>query len=307
MTTISDKLGYCCINETLRSQDIYTGRKLQKKTFTMEKADDIAVQNCKDILRILKWNEDNNIRVYRISSEILTRCSDPDIKYGISDLKSSNTIYQLLDEVGKFAKNYGHHLSFHPGQFVCLGSPSDDVRSLGILAIECENALADAICKSVDIDIPINIHIGGSYGQQYEDTSIRFVNSFNTLSESLQRRLCVENDDKGASWSTKNLYDYIYKKISVPITFDFHHYLFRNDEPEIDLKTAFTLAKSTWGNRNMQIHYSQSPTPDKLIPAHSDYYRDPLPVWLSEFDNFHIHLECKAKELGLQKYRKDFC
>ena len=70
------------------------------------------------------------------------------------------------------------------------------------------------------------------------------------------------------------------------------------------LEEDFILCKKTWKNRNQQIHYSESPTIDKLIPAHSDYYRTPLPSWLYRYDNWHCHLECKAKELALLEFTK---
>jgi UV DNA damage repair endonuclease len=55
----------------------------------------------------------------------------------------------------------------------------------------------------------------------------------------------------------------------------------------------------------MQVHYSESPDDTKLVPKHSDYYRNPMPSWVSEL-NCHIHLEVKQKELALLKYRNDF-
>lgn len=306
--SISSKLGYCCINDTLRESNVYTGRKMIRAKFNLDDASKLAVSNCVDLLKILQWNEQHDIRVFRIGSEILTRCSDTTNPYRLDDLKDSKTIRDLLAEAGKYASKYNHHLSFHPGQFVCLASPSESIVDASILALECENDIASAICRDVDLDIPINIHVGGGYEGTFEQTGLRFSTSFNRLSTSLQKRLVIENDDKKACWSPSLIYQFIFPHINVPITFDFHHYLILNDERfGLTTQTAFELCKSTWGSRNMQVHYSQSPTAEKLITSHSDYYRDSLPDWLNDYDNFHIHLECKAKELGLLKYRQDFC
>ncbi len=58
----------------------------------------------------------------------------------------------------------------------------------------------------------------------------------------------------------------------------------------------------------MQVHYSQSPTDDKLVPKHSDTYRTPLPDWIDDYaDRVHVHLEAKGKELALLDYRAKFC
>jgi UV DNA damage endonuclease len=123
----------------------------------------------------------------------------------------------------------------------------------------------------------------------------------------LRKRVVLENDDKPSGWSVFHLHEYIYKRSGIPITFDFHHYLFCNgDFMDLSMRQEFELAYSTWKGRSMQVHYSQSPTPEKLIPAHGMFYRDPLPSWIREYSNIHIHLECKSKEAGLIKYRNDF-
>lgn len=301
---MSLNLGYCCINETLRHhQGIYSGRSLQSKTFSMEKAALLGLQNVQDLLTILQWNNVHNIKVFRIGSEPLPRANDPRVGYHIDDLSTAAQIRETLAEVGRYAYQHGHHLSFHPGQYVCIGSPNEITRIMGIRALKSENEVADALCRDVPLDIPINIHVGGSYGGDFSNTAQRFCDSFAQLPKSLQLRLCVENDDKKACWSVRSLYDFIHQRIGIPITFDLHHYNFCNDghSPHED----FLLAQSTWCGRSMQVHYSQSPTAEKLIPSHSDYYRDPLPSWINQYKNIHIHLECKAKELALFKYRQD--
>lgn len=302
---IISKLGYCCINNTLRNSNpsIYSSRSIIKRIFTMKLAAQRSESNVKDIIKILEWNEKNSIKVFRIGSEPLPRSGDQEIGYSVNDLYNSNIIIQLLKYIGKYVHTNNHHISFHPGQYVCLGSPNDNVRQLGIYALEKENEIADYISSEYDVDIPINIHVGGSYGLDFDGTSQRFINTYNSLSESLKRRLCIENDDKKSGWSVRRLYHSLYEKIGIPITFDIHHWKLLHDD--YDIQDDFNLAYSTWNDRNMQVHYSESPS-DKLIPKHSDYYKNPLPDWLYSYNNIHIHLECKAKELALQKLRNDF-
>lgn len=304
------KLGYCCINNTLRSvkPSVYSSRSITRSKFSLELASERSVQNCKDLLTILEWNRDNFIRSFRIGSEPLPRSGDMTIGYSINDLPDKHLILDLLAEAGRFAHENKIHLSFHPGQYVCLGSPREAVQKLAIYALEAENHVADAICRDVNLDIPINIHIGGSYDRDYDGTAVRFIQSFNLLSSTLKTRLSVENDDKASCWSVQNLYQRIYQQTNIPICFDFHHWLFCNESDTNsldDMYLDFKLAHSTWNGRDMQVHYSESPTPDKLITKHSDYYTKPIPDFVTNFD-CHIHLECKAKEYALLKYRQDF-
>lgn len=307
-------LGYCCINNTLRNQkqSVYTSRGIVRKNFTMQLAEERSLSNVNDLMTILKWNEDHDIKVFRIGSEPLPRSGDMKVGYSITDLANSDNVIAALAAAGQYAVDHGHHLSFHPGQYVCLGSPREEVRQLGIYALERENEVADAIAADTGIDIPINIHVGGTYGGDFLGTAARFIDSFKSLTPSLQRRLCVENDDKRSGWSVQRLYCLLSERIDIPITFDFHHWLFRNDCSEhspndpVLLQTDFFLAKSTWRTRNMQVHYSQSPTADKLVTKHSDYYRDAMPSFINHVPDCHVHLECKAKEQALLKYRQDF-
>ena len=66
--------GYACINETLKSQGVFTNRSLKKATLDkkgLEYVSDLALQNVKDLKVILKWNLQNNIMFFRISSNII--------------------------------------------------------------------------------------------------------------------------------------------------------------------------------------------------------------------------------------------
>lgn len=270
------------------------------------KASQLALQNVKDILTILHWNESNNIRVFRIGSEPLPRSNDPLVGYSIDQLPDSVEIIKILKSIGKFAYDHKHLLSFHPGQFVCIGSSNESVRQMGILALERENEVADIICSEYKSHLPINIHVGSSYGLDFLNTSNRFINSFNSLSPTLKYRLTVENDDKVNGWSVHNLFYYLSLRIDIPIVFDVHHWKFCNDYKSIDdnkMYNDFLLAYSTW-HTNMQVHYSESSNINKLIPKHSEYCTSLMPKWLNEFNDIHIHIEAKQKELAVLQYKK---
>ena len=67
-------LGYACINMTLsevpKSKRITTNRSMIKKTF-LEKgkayASTLALENVKDLKKILQWNEMNGIKFFRMN------------------------------------------------------------------------------------------------------------------------------------------------------------------------------------------------------------------------------------------------
>lgn len=300
-----DNLGYCCINQELRDKQVYCSRSLIKKTFTIEKASNLALQNCKDLLTILKWNEANNIKVFRITSDLFPRFTCDSNSYLFTDLKDHIEISNVLEQCGEFAFNNNHKLSFHPCPYTCLASLTESIRTKGITEIEYHSLLCDLLDPNDILDIPVNIHVGGSYEKTYVETSKRFVESFKLLSYNAQKRLVVENDDKGNLFTVKQLYDLLYTHIQIPITFDMHHWLF-NHEDDRTMDQDFLLAKSTWGDRNMQVHYSESKN-DKTPRSHSFTYVNNMPSFINlQDDTIHIHLECKGKEQGLMDVRKRY-
>jgi UV DNA damage endonuclease len=295
--------GYCCINETLKEEGIYSSRTMQLSSFNMEEANSRAVKNCLDLVKIMEWNVKNNIKVFRIGSDLFPRMTCQRVGYTFESLPSHIFIKTLLYNVGQIAWKNNIHLSMHPGPYTTLASPQPDFITNAIKEINMHVLVAKMLDPTMTKHIPINIHIGGVYNNKIE-TASRFIKTFNNFDQYTKSLIVLENDDKKNGWSIKDLYTLIYVHTNIPITFDFHHWLFRHDDNTI--KEDFELAYSTWNKKSMQVHYSQSPTPEKLVPAHSDYYRDPLPTWINDFTNIHVHLECKKKEKALFHYIDTF-
>ena len=306
-----DHIGYACINQTLRNTKpakyaVFCGRSLTKKCFTLQEASSRALANSLDLLTILKWNEQHNIRCFRISSDLFPRFTCGDFGYKFEDLPDARAIRYTLKECGDWAFKHQHLLSFHPAQFTTLASPTEKALYNGTKEFLYHNLLCDLIDPDNKLQIDINIHVGGTYGGNFEATSKRFIATYKSLPESAQKRMCLENDDKRGlgGWSTQRLYNLIYQEIGVPLTWDSHHSMFSREE-DFGYEEEFLLSKSTW-NRPMQVHHSESRFPDKLVPAHSDYYTKPIPSFVTDCDNVYVHLEVKQKELALFKYLNDF-
>jgi UV DNA damage endonuclease len=132
-----------------------------------------------------------------------------------------------------------------------------------------------------------------------------FCKNFKRLSQAVQSRLTVENDDKPSLYTVRELHDNIYKRIGIPVVFDYHHHdLHSGGQSEHE---ALDMALSTWpvGIRPV-VHYSESRSVEhgdpKIKPqAHSDSYVRPINTYGREMD---IMLEAKHKELALFKMRQ---
>jgi UV DNA damage endonuclease len=148
----------------------------------------------------------------------------------------------------------------------------------------------------------INIHLGGAYGDK-ESAMERFCKNFEKLPESVQTRLTVENDDKASMYSVKELYNGIYKRIGVPVVFDYHHHRFCDGG--LTEQEALELAMSTWPQEIVPVvHYSESRSiehnDEKIKPqAHSDYVYDYIDTYGNVVD---VMIEAKHKELAVKTY-----
>ena len=302
-------LGYACINMTLSEQKpkITTNRSMVKKTFQqkgLEYAGELGLQNARDLFHILKWNNENGIKLFRLSSDFFPWASE----YKFEELPQYHRIKTLLMGAGYFAKQNGIRITSHPGPFCVLTSPRENVVQNTITDLEIHGKVFDLMGLSKTPYNKINIHCNGVYGDKISAMD-RFCENFQRLSPSVQSRLTVENDDKESMYSVKDLM-YIHKKIGIPIVFDYHHHKFCTGG--LNEEESLTLAVSTWPEGITPIvHYSESKSlhenNTKIKPqAHSDYI-DRIPnTYGIDVD---IMVEAKAKELAILPFlgKKRIC
>lgn len=293
-------LGYACINMTLGKQGITTNRSMIKRTFLQKGipyASELSIQNARDLIEIIKWNEKNNIKFFRMSSNIFPWSSE----YSLSELPHYHRIKNLLAGAGNLADKYGQRITSHPGPFNVLVSPNENVVQNTITDLSIHGEVFDLMGLSRTPYNKINIHCNGVYGDK-QSAMDRFCKNFERLPESVQTRLTIENDDKASMYSVKDLM-YIHERIGIPIVFDYHHHKFCTGD--LSEEEALKLAASTWGDIKPVVHYSESKSlhenNESLKPqAHSDYISDYIDTYGLDVD---VMIEAKAKELTLLEYR----
>lgn len=298
---MKERLGYCCINLSLVDKKISANRGMIKKTFEAKGQDyagELAYLNLCDLLEIIKWNVDNDIMVYRMSSDIFPWMSE----YEITKLYNFSQIQEKLTEIGEFVIESGIRVSMHPGQFDVLCSPNPAVVTKTIKDLNQHSEIMDLMGLPIGHRFPINIHLGGTYGDK-ESAAQRFCENFERLADSTKKRLVVENDDKAAQYSVRDLYLMVYKKIGTPITFDYHHHRFNTGD--LSEEQAFKLAYSTWDCTPL-YHYSscKKTFEDSSVIArsHADYVYEKIRTYDANID---IEIEAKAKDLAVLKYRQN--
>ena len=250
------RFGYACNNMTLGVQGIRTGRTMIDRKFKaggMTLASQISLQNAKDLLPILEWNERHDIRLFRIGSELFPRWNH----YEIKDLPDYDEICQVLQEAGDFARAHGHRVTTHPGPFHILGSPNEEIVANSIIGLERHSEMFDMLGYAPSFENKINIHIGATYGDK-TSTIARWIKNYYGLSEACRSRLVIENDDKASMYSVRDLYETVHSVTNIPITFDYWHHTFNTGD--LTEQEAFFMARSTWQKHGVTqcTHYSES-------------------------------------------------
>ena len=307
-------IGYACINMQLSYPQQYggqergvlpitTGRSMIRRTFDskgVSYASEKTLDNCKDLERIVSWNILNGYHFFRVTSNLAPWKSE----YRWEDMPDIDEIRKHLHSTGVMSKTHNLRLTSDPGPFNVLTSPHPHVVTNCIKDLTEHGDVFDMIGLSRTPYNKINIHLGGVYGDK-ESAMDRFCKNFELLPDSVKTRLTVENDDKQSMYSVKELYNGIYKRVGVPIVFDYHHHRFCNGG--LTEREALELAMSTWPKDiTPVVHYSESRSieqeDEKIRPqAHSDYVYDYIDTYGNDVD---IMIEAKHKELAVKRYRE---
>ena len=302
------RFGYCCINLTLGEgkglNRITTNRSMVKKTFEekgISFASETALLNCLDLVKIISWNNEMGIQMYRMSSDIFPWYSE----YEFHDLPHFEEIKTVLAEAGSIAKEGDQRITFHPSPYSVLASQREDVVIKAVKDLRQHAEIMDLMGLDQTHFYPINVHVYTSQPSK-EEAASRFCENFQMLPESVKKRLVVENDDKKSGFTPSELYELVFKKIGVPLTYDYLHH--KCNPSDLSEQEALHLCLKTWPEEISPIvHYSDSKkqwedSSTKDL-AHSDWIYEQVKNYGHDFS---IEFEVKMKEKALLKYLKDF-
>ena len=305
--------GYACLNTELRKNNIFSSRTVRLATLEkngIQHVKDLAIKNLKDLLTILKWNKENNIFFFRISSELFPFAT---YKKKINNItpECDNGLYLLdfadsyLKEIGDYAKSNNIRLTMHPAQFCVLSSKSEDVvgNSFNELIHHCD--ILDRM--GLDKNSVIIIHGGGVYGDKCKSLQ-RLEENICNLPKNVRDRLVLENCEM--SYTVSDLLP-LSEKLKVPIVIDYHHDSIYQSENSIEYYHERVF--DVWNQRGIKpkVHVSNSIpgvvlTDSKTLRRkHSDYImyiHEPLLKIKFPID---VMLECKMKENALLRLKNN--
>ena len=251
------RIGYACLTIGVRDSNF---RRCMLKNASEDKLLSIIKHNLNSLENIIDYNIENNIKLFRISSDLIPFGSSQVNRIPWWDVYASR-----FSLIGRKIREAGIRVSMHPGQYTVLNSPKVDVVKGAIDDLIYHNRVLDSL--GVNIDGKIVLHIGGVYRNK-EEAINRFVTNFKLLDIRIKERLVVENDDKSF-----NIADALKvgNSLNIPVVFDNLHNEVLPFDITKDNKYWIEQCKKTWKKEDgtQKIHYSQQNL-DKKPGAHSN-------------------------------------
>ncbi|KAI9273574.1 hypothetical protein BY458DRAFT_435135 [Sporodiniella umbellata] len=278
------RLGYACLNTVLRSQKptVFCSRtcRLSKALDSgVEFLQELSFQNIADLKKLVQWNEDNNIKFMRVSSNIFPFGTHEKAGYPIDFAKDA------LAEVGELANKYNHRLVRHQ---LCRNTQTN------CLYFSRQHILGNLISLFLIFHIIFKEKLNAIFFQGDRESAIaRFEKEYAKLPENVKRRLVLENDELG--YSVSDLLP-VCQKLGVPLVLDWHHH-YINPGNITDLVSLLPAINKLWTDKGIKPkqHYSESrrgATTLMELRAHSDRVKN-LPPTTDDVD---LMIEAKDKE-----------
>lgn len=228
--------GLTCISEILRDQD----KNLKFQTMTRKRFNSLPrseaisilssriLHNLRHAKRVVEHCHSLGIAHYRIP-ESFPLMTDPTLNLSWGDLPDYNDILVAMREIGDTARKLNIRIGCHPDQFVILCSRRPEVCEKSIQELNQVSWFFDQMGLPQSHQAPINIHPSCSPKDETPEQVVdRFYSNLMKCDVGVQRRLTVENEDRGF-FNSENLYKYfhVYMKkkynFAVPLVWDNLH------------------------------------------------------------------------------------
>lgn len=284
-------IGYACLAIAVPGSNM---RTCLMKNATDEQLLSLIKHNLDSLDNMIEYNIRNDIRLFRISSDIIPFGSSLADKLPWDDVYS-----EKLESIGDKIRKAGMRVSMHPGQYTVLNSIDESVAERAAKDLDYHARFLDSL--GLGPEHKMILHLGGAYGDK-ESAKERFISRYKLLNIPVKKRLVLENDDK-----LFNIEDVLYTatKAGMPAVYDnLHNAVNPADVSRKDVEWI-EKCRETWTKEDgpQKVHYSQQNL-DKRPGAHSESIR------INEFLEFYqevsgtgtdIMLEVKDKNLSALK------
>ena len=284
-------IGYACLNIGTPNTNI---RSVMQRNANPEKLTEVTAHNLDALEKMVDYNIANDIRLYRISSDLIPFGLSP-----VNTLDWPEIHKEAFERIGAKIRKSGMRVSLHPGQYTVLNSPTEDVVERAINDLVYHDKVLTAL--GTDTTNKIVLHVGGIYGDK-QAAMDHFAGNFQRLPGNVQNRLIIENDDR--LYNIEEVLELAHR-LQIPAVYDnLHHAI---NPPPSGGTDQYWIAESkkTWkaADGSQKIHYSQQAA-GKRPGAHTETIH--LEIFLQFYEQLvdpmiDIMLEVKDKNLSAIK------
>lgn len=257
---------------------------------------DLAGHNARTLRDAIVWCAAHAIGAFRVPSGLLPMYTHPLIGWRFSRGRArARTIAAALRGAGDEARRLGVRLSFHPDQFVVLGSASESAVTLAVSELEYQAECAQLLGAE-----QLTVHGGGAVPSKQQALE-RLRRNFDRLTPRARALIALENDDR--VYTVTDLLP-VCRAEGIPLVFDVHHHRCNPDALSVGEATA--SAAQTWRGREPWMHLS-SPAAgwSSSDPrSHADFIApaDVPREWLGSTAT--VDVEAKQKELAVLRLQR---
>jgi UV DNA damage endonuclease len=284
-------IGYACLTIGVPGTSISS---CTLKNATEEHIRALIQKNLAALNMILDYNIRQDIRLFRISSDLIPFGSHP-----VNIVEWQKDFHEYFVMLGEKIKQAGLRVSMHPGQYTVINSNNPEVVERSVQELIYHARFLDAL--GVDCTNKLILHIGGVYGDR-EKAIGNFIREYLCLPQEVKRRLVIENDERCFNISEVLR---ISERCGAPVVFDNLHHKINPPLERLSDDEWIKRCGLTWKSEDgrQKIHYSQQK--EQASPgSHSDT------IYLQPFIEYYeqisitppdIMLEVKDKNLSAIK------
>lgn len=285
-------IGYVGINTTLPSPN----KTFRLSGYSDERMIEVAHSNIQALKRILEWNKEQGISIFRLTSQLIPLGSHT-ANRGIWKIQLADE----LMEIGEYVKKNAMKLSMHPGQYTVINALNEVYYQNAVRDLQYHADLFDLM--GLDSKNRFVVHGGGAYGDKIASLR-RLRERIRQLPPAIYSRLMLENDD--VIYNAEEILQ-VCIDTEIPAVLDtFHHEVLPSMQNK-NIRDIVLAYKKSWpSDERQKIQYSNQ-DPNKSKGAHSPS------IDVNAFKAFYeqvkdleldIILEVKDKEQSVLALRK---